>query len=75
MQKKWSLWGAALWGFVLMAFTALTSGLANGWQDLSALSHAHLRGALGYLFGRFAVIPLIFVLLVFIRNRFVRAEE
>ncbi len=49
------------------------SDAANGWQEVSTWSQARAGEVFGHAIGRFGFPPILFVLVAFIRNRFVKA--
>lgn len=70
-KKKWSLWKAGLLGLALQIGAFVVNNAANNnWSDLAYLN-ASIGEALAYFAGRLLFFPLIFVLVAFIRNRFV----
>lgn len=74
LPKKWSLWRAALYGFLLGIFTFVLSNTANdSWKDEMAWWWFGRPGQIiGYFGGRFLGTPLLFVLIALIRNLFVK---
>ena len=70
--RRWSLWLAALIGFALTLASVTIVNLRDGGQQAMQWLHARPVESVGYLAGLLLGIPLIFVLVMLIRNRFVR---
>jgi hypothetical protein len=76
-RRKWSLWRAALYGLIVAAIAFTTSNLADGGKHLAVLIHAPAQEAIPYFAGQMlvALAPALFVLVAFLRNRFVKASN
>jgi hypothetical protein len=72
--KKWSLWRAALYGFLLGVFTFVLSNTANdSWKHEMAWWQFGRPGQIiGYFGGRFLFTPFLFVVIAIIRNLLVK---
>lgn len=76
MRNKLSLARAALWGLIIGFVVFLIQATADGGRDLLSLMRSASPWALiGSLFGQIAWLSLFFVLIAFIRNRFVVKER
>jgi hypothetical protein len=70
--RKWSLWRAALYGLILQSIVFVTSNLADGGNDaMYWLQQGRPAAIVAYFGGQLIAAPLVFVLVAFIRNRFV----
>jgi H+/Cl- antiporter ClcA len=73
-KRKWSLWRAALYGLILAVITFITSNLANEGKELSIWLQARPAEMIAYFGARLLAAPLLFVLIAFICNRFVKTS-
>jgi hypothetical protein len=67
LPKKWSLWRAALYGFLFGVFVFVISNAANGWNEM-VWFHGRPGQIIGYFAGRFLLLPVVFVVTASIRN-------
>jgi hypothetical protein len=74
-EKKWSLWRAALYGLIAGVILFVINDAANGWQEFSTWSQARPSEVISFAIGRFGFPPVLFVLVAFIRNRFVKTPS
>jgi hypothetical protein len=71
---KWSLWRAALYGLGVGLAVFVISTMADGGRNLSMWwSNGRPEEIAAYLAGQLTAAPLLFVVVAFIRNRFVKA--
>ena len=71
--KKWSLWRAALAGFLFyLAIYVLTTTVNNRWDNELAWLNARPGQVIGYFAGQFLLLPLVFVLVAIFRNLWVK---
>jgi H+/Cl- antiporter ClcA len=72
-KKKWGLWRSALYGFILAVVVFIVHNLVDsGEQLLLFLKQARLGQIIGDLGGRLLFAPLLFVVVAFVHNRFVK---
>jgi hypothetical protein len=69
-RPRWSLWRAALYGLIASIIVLAINTLADGGEELSDWSNP--SRAAGYLVGSLGIWPIIFVIVVAIRNLVVR---
>jgi hypothetical protein len=71
---KWSIWRATLYGLAIGLAVFAVNTMADGGQDMAAWwSYSHPAEFVGYLTGRLLVLPILFVVVAFIHNRFAKA--
>ena len=70
-KKKLRLWRAALYGLIAAVIVYIINNAANDWQEFATWSQARPGEMVGYAIGRFGFLPMLFILIAFIRNRFV----
>jgi hypothetical protein len=70
---KWSLWRAALYGLAIGLAVFAVNTMADGGQDLAAWwSYGRPAEIVAYLGGRLLILPILFVVIAFVRNRFAK---
>jgi H+/Cl- antiporter ClcA len=75
MKRKWSLWRAALYGLILAVIAFAISNLADGGKDLSVWLHSRPDLMMSYFSERLLFAPTLFIVIAFIRNRFVKKSR
>ena len=71
--KKWSLWRAALTGFLIyLAIYVLGTTINNRWDRELAWLNGRPGQVIGYFGAQFLLLPLVFVVIAIIRNLWVR---
>jgi H+/Cl- antiporter ClcA len=71
-KRKWSLWRAALLGLVIAVCLLAINSVADRGKELSIRLHAPPAEMTGYFMGRLLLLPILLVLIAFIRNFFIK---
>jgi len=73
MNKRWRYSRAILWGLGLSIVAFVINGFADGWKEADMwLSNGRPGEIIGYFGGRLLSGPLIFIVVAFILNLFVK---